>query len=124
MTGERVSPSRVPHPDLPANAIRSMKRAPALPRLTRDGSEGLSRVNWERLLSPTPAEVSREPELGVLESVSHVSERWTVLPEAEIGAVAQGHAPAVDEASMIDTVPMEYLLRIAPRLGLARVSLI
>ena len=97
LTGERVSPPRVPPPDLPANAIRSMKRAPALPRLPRDGSKGLSRVNWERLLSPTPAELSREPELGVLEAVaravSHASERRTVLPEAEIRAVALGHAP-------------------------------
>ena len=97
LTGERVSVPRVPPPDLPANAIRSMKRAPALPRLPRDESKGLSRVNWERLRSPTPAELSREPELGVLEAVSravsHASERRTVLPEAEIRAVALGHAP-------------------------------
>ena len=107
LTGERVSPPRVPPPDLPANAIRSMKRAPALPRLPRDGAKGLSRVNWERLRSPAP-EPSREPELGVLEAVaravSHASERRTVLPEAEIRAVALGHAPgrytlaAIDEA--------------------------
>ena len=63
LTGERVSPPRVPPPDLPANAIRSMKRAPALPRLPRDGAGGLSRVNWARLRSPAP-ELSREPELG------------------------------------------------------------
>ena len=97
LTGERVSPPRVPPPDLPANAIRSMKRAPALPRLPRDGSKGLSRVNWELLRSPSRAELSREPELGVLEAVaravSHASERRTVLPEAEIRAVALGHAP-------------------------------
>ena len=97
LTGERVSPPRVPPPDLPANAIRSMKRAPALPRLPRDGSKGLSRVNWELLRSPSRAELSREPELGVLEAVaravSHAGERRTVLPEAEIRAVALGHAP-------------------------------
>ena len=97
LTGERTSVPRVPPPDLPANAIRSMKRAPALPRLTRDGSKGLSRVNWEQLRSPSLAEMSREPELGVLEAVaravSHAGERRTVLPEAEIRAVALGHAP-------------------------------
>ena len=97
LTGERTGVPRVPPPDLPANAIRSMKRAPALPRLPRDGSEGLSRVNWERLRSPSLAELSREPELGVLEAVtravSHAGERRTVLPEAEIRAVALGHAP-------------------------------
>ena len=105
LTGERVSPPRVPPPDLPANAIRSMKRAPALPRLPRDGAEGLSRVNWEQLRSPTP-ELSREPEHGVLEAVaravSHASERRTVLPEAEIRAVALGHAPGRYTLSGID----------------------
>ena len=97
LTGERTGVPRVPPPDLPANAIRSMKRAPALPRLPRDGAEGLSRVNWERLRSPSRAELSREPEFGVLEAVtravSHAGERRTVLPEAEIRAVALGHAP-------------------------------
>ena len=97
LTGERASFPGVPAPGLPANAIRSMKRAPALPRLPRDGAEGLSRVNWARLRSPTPAELSPEPELGVLEAVaravSHAGERRTVLPEAEIRAVALGHAP-------------------------------
>ena len=107
LTGERVRAPRVPPPDLPPNRIRSQKRAPALPRLPRDGAKGLSRVNWERLRSPAP-EPSREPELGLLEAVaravSHASERRTVLPEAEIRAVALGHAPgrytlaAIDEA--------------------------
>ena len=106
LTGERTSVPRVPPPDLPANAIRSMKRAPALPRLPRDGAEGLSRVNWKRLRSPSPAELSREPELGLLEAVTravaHASERRTVLPEAEIRAVALGHAPGRYTLSGID----------------------
>ena len=114
LTGERASPPRVPPPDLPANAIRSMKRAPALPRLPRDGSKGLSRVNWERLRSPTPAELSREPELGVLEAVtravSHAGERRTVLPEAEIRAVALGHAPGRYTLAEVDAA-IERLVR-------------
>ena len=114
LTGERVSPPRVPPPDLPANAIRSMKRAPALPRLPRDGSKGLSRVNWELLRSPSRAELSREPELGVLEAVtravSHAGERRTVLPEAEIRAVALGHAPGRYTLAEVDAA-IERLVR-------------
>ena len=37
LTGERVRVPRVPAPDLPPNEIRSQKRAPALPKLPRDG---------------------------------------------------------------------------------------
>ena len=114
LTGERVSPPRIPPPDLPANAIRSMKRAPALPRLPRDGSKGLSRVNWELLRSPSRAELSREPELGVLEAVaravSHASERRTVLPEAEVRAVALGHAPGRYTLAEVDAA-IERLVR-------------
>ena len=44
-----------------------------------------------------PAELSPEPERGVLEAVAravaHVAERRTAIPEAEIRAVALGHAP-------------------------------
>ena len=47
--------------------------------------------------SPAPAELSQEPERGVLEAVAraveHVAERRTAIPEAEIPAVALGHAP-------------------------------
>ncbi len=95
LTRERVEMPRVPPPDLPANTIRSMKRAPALPRLPKDGAEGLSGTASVR--SPAPAELSREPETGVLEAVAravaHVAERRTAIPEAEIRAVALGHAP-------------------------------
>ena len=97
LTGERVAVPRVPPPDLPANTIRSMKRAPALPRLPRDGAEGLSNVSWGRARPSAPAELSPEAEVGVLEAVAravaHVAERRTAIPEAEIRAVALGHAP-------------------------------
>ena len=95
LTWERVEVPRVPPPDLPAKAIRSMKRAPALPWLPNDGAEGLSGTAPVR--SCAPAELSPEPELGALEAVAqavaHVAERRTAIPEAEIRAVALGHAP-------------------------------
>ena len=96
LTGERVSPPIIPPPDLPANEIRSLKRAPALPRLPRDAvASGATRARPAR--SPAPAELSPEPELGVLEAVgravAHVAERRTAIPETEIRAVALGHAP-------------------------------
>ena len=95
LTWERVEVPRVPPPDLPANAIRSMKRAPALPTLPGDGAEGLSGTAAVR--SSAPAALSPEPELGALgavaQAVAHVAERRTAIPEAEIRAVALGHAP-------------------------------
>ena len=95
LTWERVEVPRVPPPDLPANALRSMKRAPALPRLPGDGADWLSGTADVR--SPAPAELSPEPELGALgavaQAVAHVAERRTAIPEAEIRAVALGHAP-------------------------------
>ena len=104
LTGERVEMPRVPPPDLPANAIRSMKRAPALPRLPRDGIDGLSGTAAVRSAAPT--ELSPEPETGVLEAVAravaHVAERRTAIPEAEIRAVALGHAPGRYTIGAID----------------------
>ncbi|MCY4550408.1 MAG: relaxase domain-containing protein, partial [Defluviicoccus sp.] len=95
LTWERVEVPRVAPPDIPANAIRSMKRAPALPTLPGDGAEGLSGTAPVR--SPAPAELSPEPEVGALgavaQAVAHVAERRTAIPEAEIRAVALGHAP-------------------------------
>ena len=97
LTGERVRVPRVPAPDLPPNEIRSQKRAPALPRLPRDGvAEGAeARPTGARFQAP--AELSLKPERGVLEAVAravaHVAERRTAIPEAEIRAVALGHAP-------------------------------
>ena len=97
LTGERVRVPRVPAPDLPANTVRSQKRAPALPKLPRDGVAELAGAHPTLSRSPAPAELSPEPERGVLEAVAravaHVAERRTAIPEAEIRAVALGHAP-------------------------------
>ncbi len=97
LTGERVRSPRVPAPDMPANQVRSLKRAPALPRLARDGVAEWAGTPPTRPRSRAPAELSPEPELGVLEAVvravAHVAERRTAIPEAEIRAVALGHAP-------------------------------
>ncbi len=100
VTGERVGLPRVPALDLPANEIRSLKRAPALPALPRQPRDDVAAsagVNSTPPRSPAPAELSQEPERGVLEAVAravaHVAERRTAIPEAEIRAVALGHAP-------------------------------
>ena len=104
LTWERVEVPPVPPPDLPANTLRSMKRAPALPGLPSGGAEGLSGTAAVR--SPAPAELSAEPELGALgavaQAVAHVAERRTAIPEAEIRAVALGHAPGRYALSQID----------------------
>ena len=100
LTGERVRMPRVPAPDLPANEIRSQKRAPALPKLPRQPREGAAVGAEARLTGAgfrAPAELSLKPERGVLEAVAravaHIGERRTTIPEAEIRAVALGHAP-------------------------------
>ena len=97
LTGERVKLPRVPAPDLPPNEIRSLKRAPALPRLPCDGVDEWAGRRPKLSRSRAPAELSPKPELGVLEAVAravaHVAERRTAIPEAEIRAVALGHAP-------------------------------
>ena len=100
---------RVPAPDLPANEICSMKRAPALPALPRQPRDGVAEGAEAR---PTgarfraPAELSLKPERGVLEAVAravaHVAERRTAIPEAEIRAVALGHAPGRYTLAAID----------------------
>ena len=104
LTWERVEIPRVPPPDLPANAIRSMKRAPALPALPGGGADWLSGTADVR--SPAPAELSPEPEPGALgavaQAVAHVAERRTAIPEAEIRAVALGHAPGRYALSEVD----------------------
>ena len=97
LTGERVRVPRVPAPDLPPNKIRSMKRAPALPKLPRDGVAEGAEARPTGAGFRAPAELSLKPERGVLEAVAravaHVGERRTAIPEAEIRAVALGHAP-------------------------------
>ena len=106
VTGERAGVPHVPPPDLPANEIRSMKRAPALPRLPRDGVAELAGTHPTGARSPAPAELSQEPERGVLEAVAravaHVAERRTAIPEAEIRAVALGHAPGRYTLAQVD----------------------
>ena len=102
-SGMRVEVPRVPPPDLPANTVRSMKRAPALPRLPRGGI-----ASWGGRMPPAgpPVDLSPEPEVGVLEAVAravaHVTERRTSIPEAEIRAVALGHAPGRYALSEVD----------------------
>ena len=97
LTGEQVRVPRVPAPDLPPNEIRSQKRAPALPRLPRDGVAEGAEAHLTGAGFRAPAELSLKPERGVLEAVAravaHVAERRTAVPEAEIRAVALGHAP-------------------------------
>ena len=106
VTGERAGVPHVPPPDLPANEIRSQKRAPALPRLPRDGVAELAGTHPTGARSPAPAELSQEPERGVLEAVAravaHVGERRTAIPEAEIRAVALGHAPGRYTLAQVD----------------------
>ena len=97
LTGEQVRVPRVPAPDLPPNEIRSQKRAPALPKLPRDGVAEGAEARLTGAGFRAPAELSLKPERGVLEAVAravaHVAERRTAVPEAEIRAVALGHAP-------------------------------
>ena len=98
LTGEPSAAPRMPAPGLPANELRKRKRAPALPKLPRgDGMAGRHAATARAPRCPTPAELSREPELGLLEAVAravaHVEERQVRIPEAEIRAVALGHAP-------------------------------
>ena len=97
LTGEQVRVPRVPAPDLPPNDIRSQKRAPALPKLPRDGVAEGAEARLTGAGFRAPAELSLKPERGVLEAVAravaHVAERRTAVPEAEIRAVALGHAP-------------------------------
>ena len=98
VTGERAGLPRAPAPDLPPNEIRSLKRAPALPALPRQAGDDIAApAGVKPPRSPAPAELSQEPERGVLEAVaravSHVAERRTAIPEAEVRAVALGHAP-------------------------------
>ena len=95
-TGKQVPPVEVPPPDLPANELRSLRRAPKLPPLPGDPElKTLGKAHAPE--ASTAAELSPAPELGVLEAVAravdHASERRTTISQAEIRAVALGHAP-------------------------------
>ena len=70
-TGERAEPVEVPPPDLPANELRSLRRAPSLPRLPRDAA---ARAVSAR--SGAPAELSPVPEIGILEAVARSVRMW------------------------------------------------
>ena len=91
-----MPPPDLPAPEVPAKALRSLRRAPALPRLPRDAGPDGPAVGFPPP-SGSSGDLSAEPETGVLEAVAraveHVAERRTALPEAEIRAVALGHAP-------------------------------
>ena len=106
LTGERVRVPRVPAPDLPANEIRSQKRAPALPKLPRAGIGEGAEARLTGAGFRAPAELSLKPERGVLvavaRAVAHVEERRTAIPEAEMRAVALGHAPGRYTLAQVD----------------------
>ena len=76
--------------------MRSLRRAPRLlalppnPRADHASAAG------------TAGALSAEPETRVLEAVAHAAERRTTIPEAEIRAVALGHAPGRYGLSEID----------------------
>ena len=96
VTGKQVPPVEVPAPNLPANELVRLRRAPKLPPLPRDpGLAELGKAHAPQ--ASTAADLSLAPETGVLEAVAravdHVSERRTAVPQAEIRAVALGHAP-------------------------------
>ena len=104
-TGRQVPPVEVPPPDLPANELRNLRRAPKLPPLPRDpGLAELGKTHAPE--AATGADLSPVPETGVLEAVAravdHVSERRTSVPQAEIRAVALGHAPGRYTLAEID----------------------
>ena len=105
VTGKQVPPVEVPPPDLPANEMTKLRRAPKLPPLPRDpGLAALGKAHAPE--AATAADLSPAPETGVLEAVAraveHVSERRTWVPEAEIRAVALGHAPGRYRLADID----------------------
>ena len=101
-TGKPVPPPEVPLPDLPAKELRSLRRAPKLPPLPPN-----PRPDHAPAAGAAGA-LSAEPETGVLEAVAravaHAAERRTTIPEAEIRAVALGHAPGRYGLGEIDAV--------------------
>ncbi|MDD9991280.1 MAG: AAA family ATPase, partial [Rhodospirillales bacterium] len=105
VTGKQVPPVEVPAPDLPANEMTKLRRAPKLPPLPRD--PGLAELGKAQApQASTAADLSPAPETGVLEAVAraveHVAERRTFIPAAEIRAVALGHAPGRYRLAEVD----------------------
>ena len=98
LTAKRRAAPDMPRSRLAANELRKLKRAPALPKLPRDAAAARADKASLRLArAMAPAELSHEPETGLPEAVAravaHVGERRVTIPEAEIRAVALGHAP-------------------------------
>ncbi len=107
VTGERTIVPRMPASTLPANERRRHKRAPALPKLPRDGAAvRADKASLRLARKAARAELSYEPEPGLLEAVAravaHVEERRVRIPEAEIRAVALGHAPGRHTLAEVD----------------------
>ncbi len=107
VTGERTITPRMPASTLPSNERRKRQRAPALPKLARDGAAARADKASLRLArAAARAELSYEPGPGLLEAVAravaHVEERRVRIPEAEIRAVALGHAPGRHTLAEVD----------------------
>ena len=107
LTGERRAAPDMPRSRLAANELRKRRRAPALPKLPRDAAAARADKASLRLArAMAPAELSYEPEAGLLEAVAraaaHVGERRVTIPEAEIRAVALGHAPGRYSLAEVD----------------------
>ncbi len=108
LTGERSAVPRMPALHVTANELRRQRRAPALPKLVREGAAVRADKASLRLARATArAELSYEPWPGLLEAVAravaHVEERRVRIPEAEIRAVALGHAPGRYTLAEVDT---------------------
>ena len=108
VTGERTARPCMPALHATANEMRRQKRAPALPKLPRDGAAVRADKASLRLARVAArAELSYEPGPGLLEAVAravaHVEERRVRIPEAEIRAVALGHAPGRYTLAEVDT---------------------
>ena len=107
LTGERTKLPCMPAPDVTANELRRQRRAPALPKLARDGAAvRADKASLRLARKAARAELSYEPEPGLLEAVAravaHVEERRVRIPEAEIRAVALGHAPGRHTLAEVD----------------------
>ncbi len=107
LTGERSAVPRMPALHVTANERRRQRRAPVLPKLPRDGAAVRADKASLRLARSTArAELSYEPGPGLPEAVAravaHVEERRVRIPEAEIRAVALGHAPGRHTLAEVD----------------------
>ena len=104
-TGRPSPRVRAARPPLPANVIRNRRRAPALPDLEQ-GAAPLNTPSPEPHAVPPPMLLA-EPECGALEVVARaiaaLEERRTVIPEAEVRALALGHAPGRYPLQEIDS---------------------